>query len=225
LGSSSRAAWALAFFSWLHRLEGAWAEATRDLAEALAVAERSGDRLMVLLSHGEMAEIEIRQGQPGAACQRLLPLLAQHDMQRQLLFFVMPRLAWARLELGEVSEAAELVGQVAGYARQAEDLYLLAEVLWLQALVAIRQGRWADATAAVEEGLSLARSMPYPYVEARTLQVYGLLHRERGEPQAAREKLEAALAIFRRLGAREDVERTEQLLATPGRPPRDRRAG
>jgi tetratricopeptide (TPR) repeat protein len=195
-------------------VEGAWEEATRDLAEALAVAERSGDRLIVLLSHGELAEIEILRGQPGAACLRLLPLLAQQDMRRQLLFFVMPRLAWARLELGEASDAAELVGQVVGYARQAGDLYLLAEVLWLQALVASLQGRWDGATTAVEEGLSLARSMPYPYVEARTLQVYGLLYCQRDEPQAAREQLQAALAIFRRLGASKDVEHTEQLLAT-----------
>jgi hypothetical protein len=84
--------------------------------------------------------------------------------------------------------------------------------LWLQGLVASRQGRWEDAITAVEEGLSLARSMPFPYMEARTLQVYGLMHRQKGEPKPARERLEAALALFRRLGAHKDVEQTEQLL-------------
>jgi hypothetical protein len=38
----------------------------------------------------------------------------------------------------------------------------------------------------------------------------------RGELLAARERLNEALAIFRRLGARKDIERTEQLLATFG---------
>ena len=61
--------------------------------------------------------------------------------------------------------------------------------------------------------ISLARLMPFPYAEARTLQVYGLMYCQKGESQAARERLEAALAIFRRLGARKDVEHTEQLLA------------
>jgi hypothetical protein len=43
--------------------------------------------------------------------------------------------------------------------------------------------------------------------------VYGELHLQRGEPHLARERLEAAQAIFRRLGARKDAERVEQALA------------
>jgi hypothetical protein len=40
------------------------------------------------------------------------------------------------------------------------------------------------------------------------------MHAQKGEPELARERLEAALAIFRRLGARKDVERAEQMLST-----------
>src|SRR5437773_770097 len=40
-------------------------------------------------------------------------------------------------------------------------------------MVATRQQRWEDAEQALQEGLSLARSMPYPYAEARLLHVYG----------------------------------------------------
>jgi hypothetical protein len=58
--------------------------------------------------------------------------------------------------------------------------------------------------------------MPYPYMEARTLQVSGLMHRQRGERRQARETLAAALAIFRRLGARKDLGQTEALLAGLG---------
>ena len=135
-------------------------------------------------------------------------------MRRQLLHFVMPILAWAHLELGETSEAEALIMQIVGYAREAGELCLLAEVLWLQALVASRQGRWEDATTVVEEGISLARSMPFPYMEARTLQVHGLMHYEKGESKPARERLEAALAIFRRVGARQDIEWTGPMLTT-----------
>jgi hypothetical protein len=56
-----------------------------------------------------------------------------------------------------------------------------------------------EAAAVLEEGLELARSLPYPYAEARIL--------------AELDRLEEALAIFRRLGARKDIERTEQELA------------
>src|SRR5436190_8651503 len=62
--------------------------------------------------------------------------------------------------------------------------------------------------------------MPYPYAAARLLHVYGEMHAQKRELEPARERLEAALAIFRRLGARKDVERVEQALATlPNAPP------
>jgi hypothetical protein len=54
--------------------------------------------------------------------------------------------------------------------------------------------------------------MPYPYGEARLLHVYGQMHVAKGEPGPARQRLEAALAIFRRLGARKDAERVEGTL-------------
>jgi hypothetical protein len=38
--------------------------------------------------------------------------------------------------------------------------------------------------------------------------------RERRKPEQARKNLEEALGIFRRLGARKDVERAEQALAS-----------
>jgi hypothetical protein len=90
---------------------------------------------------------------------------------------------------------------------------LLVEALEVQALIRLRQGRLSDAEEALQEGLQVARAMPYPYAEARLLQVDGQMRAERGAPDQAREQLAAALAIFRRLGARKDIERTEQLLA------------
>jgi hypothetical protein len=71
----------------------------------------------------------------------------------------------------------------------------------------------------MEEGLALARGMPYPYAEARLLHVAGVLHAERGAPELAREQWEAALADFTRLGALADVARTAQALGTLPGPP------
>lgn len=80
-------------------------------------------------------------------------------------------------------------------------------------MVALRQQYWEEATTALEEGVALARSMPYPYAEGRLLHVYGQMHIQKGEPALARERLEAALAIFQRLGARKDIEQVEQAIA------------
>jgi hypothetical protein len=62
--------------------------------------------------------------------------------------------------------------------------------------------------------VALARRIPYPYAEARLLYVYGLLHAQKGESGPARERLEAALALVRRLGARKDAERLEQAIGS-----------
>jgi hypothetical protein len=40
-----------------------------------------------------------------------------------------------------------------------------------------------------------------------------MTHVQKGEPQQARSRMEEALALFQRLGAGKDVERTEQALA------------
>ena len=74
------------------------------------------------------------------------------------------------------------------------------------------EGHWQEAARALEEGLELTLRMPYPYAEARLLQVYGLMHAAMGERGPARERLEEALAIFRRLGAHKDVKRVEQVV-------------
>jgi hypothetical protein len=83
-------------------------------------------------------------------------------------------------------------------------------------MVLARLGQGEQATAPLDEGLALAPTLPYPYGEARLLAVYGRLHAQQGQPEQARQRLEAALAIFRRLGARKDAERTEHQLAALG---------
>jgi hypothetical protein len=54
--------------------------------------------------------------------------------------------------------------------------------------------------------------------EARILVELGLLDRQEGPEERAREQLEDALTIFRRLGAQKDMERVERLLSTGNRP-------
>ena len=56
----------------------------------------------------------------------------------------------------------------------------------------------------------MAHSMPYPYAATCLLHVYGEMHLQKGEPDLGRERLPAALAIVRRLGAYKDAERAEQ---------------
>jgi predicted negative regulator of RcsB-dependent stress response len=127
--------------------------------------------------------------------------------------YVLPVLAWAYLEANEVEQAAATVAHAVARMRPENLRLMLAEALWVQARVRGQQGQVAEATQAVEEGIALARDLPYPYAEARLLCVHGHLHLQQGNTDAARQRLEAALAIFHRLGACKDADRVEHEVA------------
>ena len=128
--------------------------------------------------------------------------------------YVLPILAWAYLALDETEQAAPTISEAIRRQREGQYRFGLVSALRVQAQVALRQGERHVAEQALEEGLTFARAMPYPHSEGRLLEVYGALHLARGEMGAARELLEAALALFRGLGARKDGERIMDLLST-----------
>jgi tetratricopeptide (TPR) repeat protein len=104
-------------------------------------------------------------------------------------------LPWAYLEMGEVERAAELIEAVVADARAQGMRVRLADALRILALVHLRRGQRAEATDALDDACAQARSIPYPWAEAKALYVYGQLHTATGEPNQARKKYEQALAI------------------------------
>jgi hypothetical protein len=158
-----------------------------------------------------LAERDLLQGQPAAARARLVPLLGGPRADETDVA-VLVLLAWAQLELGELAEAEQVVAEAIARMRADNNRLDLVDALRLQAMVLTRQERWDEVEQSLEEGLTLARQMPYPYAEARLLHAYGEMHLKRGEGEAARERLEAALAIFRRLGALWYAKRVEREL-------------
>jgi tetratricopeptide (TPR) repeat protein len=198
---------------------GDWAEAARVIEESLALPERVKHPLAVELAQGLLAEIDLLEGRPESARARVLSL--SQDAYRGVLEEVAPHgcgplLAQALLELGDLTEAERVVAETMARARAERQPLTLVEALRVAALVAVRQGRLDDAEQDLHEALPLAHALPYPYAEGRLLHDFGQLHIQKAEREPAQERLEAALAIFRRLGARKDSERTEQLLATLG---------
>jgi tetratricopeptide (TPR) repeat protein len=152
-------------------------------------------------------------GTPSAACARLASLLDPPDPQNIAVTWALPLLAWAYGDLGELKRAERLAKQAVVLATKQEQRLALLDALRVSALVAIRTRRWPEAAAALQEAIALARAMHYPYAEAKAHSVYGQLHAARGEPERARERYEAALAICARLGERLYAGHIEQALA------------
>jgi tetratricopeptide (TPR) repeat protein len=190
--------------------EGQWEEASHHLEQACAHASRSRDLQALRQAAGLLAELEILAGRPAAALAHLVPLLDRPGLDEYNVTALLPALAWAHLEMGDTAQAGDVVEQALRRTRPENLRLALVEALRVRALVAMRLAKWEEAEQALEEGITLARSMPYPYAEARLLHLSGRLHTQVGTPEAAEERLAAALTIFQRLGARKDIDQVER---------------
>jgi tetratricopeptide (TPR) repeat protein len=164
-----------------------------------------------------LAELDLLRGDPASAEARLLPLLDRDGMVELDVNALLPLLVWAHLDLSKVEAAQMLATQTVARLRTQHDQLNLVDALRMEAIVHIRQQRWDEAEAALQEALALAREMPYPYAEAKVLSIYGDLLVASSQPEQAREQYEAALTILRSLGEVPFAERIERALAEMAR--------
>lgn len=76
--------------------------------------------------------------------------------------------------------------------------------------------RWQEGREVLEKALSLARSLPHPYAEAKVLYATGQLNAASGDTRVAGEHFTAALSICAELGERLYAGRIEQETAALG---------
>jgi class 3 adenylate cyclase/tetratricopeptide (TPR) repeat protein len=209
-GTAWASSYVLSDRAWLDLWQGRWEEASRGLHEALPPKEAGGDIQGVQGISWLLGELELLSGQPEAARTRLERITSLHG-----IFVLAARvtLAWAYLELGDVERAAETAIRAMAEMRDRGIRVFQPDALRVRGMLLAEQGKWEEAERTFEEAVSLARAMPYPYAQARALNQHGMTHVQKGEPQQARSRMEEALALFQRLGAGKDVERTEQALA------------
>ncbi|HEX5547944.1 MAG TPA: tetratricopeptide repeat protein [Ktedonobacterales bacterium] len=202
-------------FAVIHAALGEWDEAIPYLEEAVTLAERLPFPEAMRNSQRLLAEYDLMRSRPEAALARLEPLVKAVDPEERGMARLLPCLALAYDALGQHAEAERLLTEGISRARAQHYRLALVELLTLHGASLTGQHRLEGAGAArsLDEALALARSMAYPYAEARALYEQGRLRASAREWRQARDRFEDALGIFRRLGARPDIARTEQELA------------
>jgi class 3 adenylate cyclase/tetratricopeptide (TPR) repeat protein len=190
-------------------LQGASEEGIRDLQP---IVEHSTNVQHRRYGHRYLAEQGLLTGHPKEALQRLEPLVEGADRGDADVTYLLPILAWAYLETGDASRAAQHAVEARDRATSGQNALVLVDALRIHGMVQGHEQQWEQAEQAFGEAVSLARSMPYPYAEACAFYEWGTIHVQQGKPEQARQQLQEALEIFRRLGARPYVERTEQAL-------------
>lgn len=194
--------------------EGAWPQARPLLEESIALAEQLPYLEALRISQGILAEHEIESGHPDAALARLEPLIEAADPGEMGIMRLLPSFAQARAVLGDVADADRILAEGIQRATAQQHLFALVDLLRAHGTILGMQGqdRLEEAEHACDEAIALARRLRYPYAEGRALYTLGCLHGSAQRRQEAQERLAAALAIFRRLGARSDAERAEKAL-------------
>lgn len=201
-----------ALFAASHRLEmlqGGGDPATAALerltrVEATAAPATINHRQLALAA---LAESELLAGRVDAAFPRLEPHLGAGDAAALstpalITSGLVPLLAWASTERGDVQRADGLLRAITARARQLGYRPALADALRVEALLATARQRWSEAETSLEESLALCWAMPYPYAEAKAQYVFGLLEVARAAPVRARKHFGQALATLGRLGER-----------------------
>jgi tetratricopeptide (TPR) repeat protein/transcriptional regulator with XRE-family HTH domain len=212
---SWRIAYPLLGLGYQDLVEGHWEAAEHQLQEALAIADRSGDLQAQRVICCMLAERDLLERRPEVARARLERVLDLSDTM-QTVTDALPLLAWAYLDLGDVKQAEDLVGDGLVRARPDNRRVTLVDLLRVQSLISIQRGEWLEAEEALEEALAMSRDIRYPYAQAKALYVHGLLAMAKGEPEQAREHFEQALAICAQLGERLYAEHSERALAELG---------
>jgi predicted ATPase/class 3 adenylate cyclase len=207
-GVRATRAFAAAELAGLRMLRGESA-AVRDLEELTVTGEQTGNAPLYLRAEHWLAEWDLLQGRPGAARERMETILAHPGLEEQYR----PESEWALcralLATGD-PETLETIETRLGEIPRGRDL---GEWWELRGSLRARQQRWDEANHCFAEALRWARESGHVFREGLALRALGSAHAARGAQAAARERLGEALAIFRRLGARTYVERTESEIA------------
>jgi transcriptional regulator with XRE-family HTH domain/tetratricopeptide (TPR) repeat protein len=186
----------------LELAQGHEVAASSRLKPALERAFATGDLKAQTFIVMAVAEAELLASRVDAAGVLLARVYAHPGMKDMCHWqaFLTPHVAWADVELGRSKRAQKQIEACEAYVRAQQMDLCLPDLLRVRAMVAIQICRWEAAKADLNEAITLAGAMPYPYAELKAWYVYGRMEAARGDPPAARECFEQALAICDRLG-------------------------
>lgn len=200
LPSSWVSSYALLGAGRLNLASGNFEVAQRDLDDAIARAEAFDELQVLRYAHATLAECELLDGHPASARARLEPLLDRDGQQELYVTMLLPMLAWACHDLGEVARAEQIATESIERARTQTYQLALTDALRVAAIIQIGLQHWRRARTLLDEALQGARAMSHPYATAKALYVAGLLEVAQDEPERARAHFTEALNTCGELG-------------------------
>ena len=195
----------------LARKRGDWSEAERLAREALAGAERLGDRELLTHCHQQLALVEKDRehwAPASAHLARALELAAAGD-SKDGLARLHNSMADLHLRRGEAKEARRCLAEARAAAEELGDRFETAKAIGGEARLAVFEADPDRGDELFGQAVRLFEELEVPFEYARTLYEWGVRTRN---PEIAVERLDRALVAFERLGAATDFERTRGVI-------------
>jgi transcriptional regulator with XRE-family HTH domain/tetratricopeptide (TPR) repeat protein len=193
--------------------EGNWAAVDQQLAACLVENPRFGHHNRREHAQRLLAQRDVLASQPAAALARLEEVVAvEGDLHAGTLALK----AWAWLEMGKLVPAAQAAAKAVELASERGNRLDLVEALLVHGRIAGAAGDPTTASRRLDEGLSLAQAMGFPYAEGRVRLARAEYEVRMRQTQTGYADLEAAMTIFRRLGAQPYLQQAVNLAAAVG---------
>jgi class 3 adenylate cyclase/tetratricopeptide (TPR) repeat protein len=187
--------------------------------QTVEMAERSGDRVYTYLGLGCLGWTEGRAGHFEAAKASMArSQAAARELGRSLQLADWFAVANAEIAfgMGRIKEALALAEKAVGIAQEMSGICAegLARRVWGQALAALTPPRWDEAEAQLTESLRVLESGQSWLAVARTHVAWGIVCRDRGDFDAAREHWEKAIAQWEKSKLPWELEKVHVLMGT-----------
>jgi adenylate cyclase len=177
--------------------------------EALRIAEPEQNMDVLPSASAVLVEALRLSGLREGLLERLAPYASTRNLS---VTFMLPVMARLYLEAGNMERADAVLTAAAPVTKTLSRLAHV-DILLAQAELFLTQERFDEAEGALNEALSLAWEMEFPYGEAGALSQSASLLARQGNAEQAGIRYQAAIDIFRRLGAVLDVRRLEEEIA------------
>ena len=196
-------------------------ELARALGEAdLAADEAVGFTSATALDLRSLGTAELWAGDVALAAEHLLRALTVSSedvgINEPAILRVHPDAIAALVSLGRLDEAEELTAQLDASTKANHHPWSTAMGLRCHALLEATAGRGDSASELLGQALAEQERVPMPFEEGRTRLLLGHVLRRSGHRNDARRELEAAQAIFGRLGTPVQLRQVEAELSSIG---------
>jgi DNA-binding CsgD family transcriptional regulator len=202
--SETLMAWSLAFAALGDAYAGRVDSCRARIGAAQRALEHAGYGLARMWVLAALGLLELSLANAQAAWNALEPLtefVERSGVVEPIRAFFLPDAIEALIGLGDVDRAEHLAGMLADRGRELDRPWALATAYRCRALVHAAHGDLNAALSTIGGALDEHERLAMPLEHGRTLLVRGQIERRARQKAAAKESVEQALTIFRRIGA------------------------